>query len=79
MYRHSGGNVRIDKNEVVGLLRARGDHDKAANVDCALPQQVDTEQDAGVLHTFDVNVRDLTSASESETPSGSDPDRAGRV
>jgi hypothetical protein len=65
--------VRIDKNEVVDLLRARGDHDKAANVECALPQQVDTEKDAGILHTFDVNVRDLTPSSEPETRSRSAP------
>lgn len=64
--------MHIDKNEVVDLLRARGDHDRAANVDCALPQQVDTEQDAGILHTFDVNVRDLTDASD-QTPPGPSP------
>ena len=66
--------MHIDKNEVVDLLRARGDHDKAANVGCALPQQVDTEQDAGILHTFDVNVRDLTSAGDDQAPGDTTPD-----
>jgi hypothetical protein len=51
--------VRMDKGEVVDLLRSRGEHDKAASVDCALPKQVDTEADAGLLHQFGVNVSEL--------------------
>lgn len=51
--------MQVDKEEVVDLLRARGDHDKAASVQCALPRRVDTEADAGLLHHFDVNVSDL--------------------
>lgn len=51
--------MQIDKEEVVDLLRARGDHDKAASVECALPRRVDTEADAGVLHQFDVNISDI--------------------
>ena len=54
--------MQIDKKEVVDLLRARGDHDKAASVSCALPRQVDTEQDAGLLHTYDVSVTELAAA-----------------
>jgi hypothetical protein len=51
--------VHIDKEEVVDLLRSRGEHDKAASVSCALPRHVDTEADAGVLHQFDVNVSEI--------------------
>jgi hypothetical protein len=51
--------VHIDKEEVVDLLRSRGEHDKAASVNCALPRHVDTEADAGVLHQFDVNVSEI--------------------
>lgn len=54
--------MQIDKEDVVNLLRERGEHDKAVSVGCALPRQIDTEQDAGLLHTFDVNVGDLTPA-----------------
>jgi hypothetical protein len=57
----------------VNLLRARGDYDRAAIVECALPQQVDTEQDAGILHTFDVNVHDLAPTG-SQTRRRRDPD-----
>lgn len=51
--------MQVDKEEVVDLLRSRGQHDKAASVECALPRHVDTEADAGLLHQFDVNVSDL--------------------
>ena len=54
--------MQVDKEDVVDLLRSRGEHDKAANVDCALPRHVDTEADAGLLHQFDVNVSDITEA-----------------
>ena len=56
--------MQVDKEDVVDLLRSRGDHDKAASVECALPRQVDTEADAGVLHQFDVAVSDLAAAAE---------------
>lgn len=52
--------MQIDKDEIVDLLRSRGEHDKASSVDCALPRYVDPEQDAGVLHQFDLSVRELT-------------------
>lgn len=33
---------------------------------CALPQRVDTEVDAGLLHQFDVSVREVTEAMTDE-------------
>jgi hypothetical protein len=51
--------MEIEKDEVVNMLRSRGEHDKAQQVDCALPRQVDTERDASLLHTFDINVSEL--------------------
>ena len=62
--------MQVEKNEVVELLRARGEHDKAANVECALPQQVDTERDAGLLHAFDVSTREVAEA-DAAAPTGS--------
>ena len=56
--------MRIDKEEVVDLLRSRGEHDRAASVRCALPRTVDTKADAGVLSQFDVSVSDLEDESE---------------
>lgn len=54
--------MQVDKDDVVDLLRSRGEHDKAASVECALPRQVDTEADAGLLHQFDVNVSEVAQA-----------------
>ena len=62
--------MQVDKEEVVDLLRSRGEHDKAASVECALPKHVDTEADAGVLHQFDVNVSEITEAVGSEGDQG---------
>lgn len=53
--------MQIEKDEVVDKLRSQGDHDKAQQADCALPQRVDTERDAGLLHAFDLNVSELDS------------------
>jgi hypothetical protein len=54
--------MKIAKERVVRMLRSRGEHDRAQQLDCALPRQVDPELDAGLLHTFDINVRDLRRA-----------------
>lgn len=61
--------MHVDKEEVVDLLRSRGEHDKAANVACALPRQVDTEADAGLLHQLGVKVSEI-----SDGPDGGDSD-----
>ena len=58
--------MQVDKEDVAELLRSRGEHDKAANVECALPRHVDTEADAGLLHQFDVNVSDIAEAGDAE-------------
>lgn len=50
----------VDREKVVDLLRAKGEHDKAVTADCALPKHIDPEQDAGLLHSLDVSVRELT-------------------
>lgn len=64
--------MHVDKEEIVDLLRSRGDHDKAASIDCALPRHVDTEADAGLLHQFDLNVSEVrdaaTATQDPDTP-----------
>jgi hypothetical protein len=59
--------VQVDKEEVVDLLRSRGEHDKAASVQCALPRHVDTEADAGLLHQFGVGVNEIAPRTDEET------------
>lgn len=51
--------MEIDKHEVVSMLRSQGAHDKAQQAQCALPRRIDTEQDAGLLHQFEINTGDL--------------------
>jgi hypothetical protein len=51
--------VQIDKNMVLELLRSQGKGDQASQADSELPQQVDTEQDAGLLQKFGIDPMDL--------------------
>jgi len=51
--------VQVEKETVADARRRQGDHDKAQQAECALPRQVDTERDAGLLHRLDVDVDDL--------------------
>ena len=63
----------VAKDAVTDALRARGDHDRAAQAATALPRNVDTESDAGLLHQFDLNVSEV----EAEAAEASDDDDAG--
>jgi hypothetical protein len=57
--------VLVDKDAVTDALRARGDHDRAAQAATALPRNVDTETDAGILHQFELNVSEVEAEAES--------------
>jgi hypothetical protein len=61
--------VLVDKEAVTDALRARGDHDRAAQAETALPRNVDTETDAGLLHQFELNVCDVVAAEAESDPS----------
>jgi hypothetical protein len=51
--------VQIDKNTVLGLLRERGQQDQADQAEQELPDQVDTDRDAGLLQRFGVDPQEL--------------------
>jgi len=51
--------MQIDKQQILNLLRNAGDHDKAAQAEGGLPDQVDTEQHAGLLDTLGIDVSGL--------------------
>jgi hypothetical protein len=51
--------VEIPKDKILELLRERGDHDKASEADQELPEQVDTERDAGLLSRLGIDPQDL--------------------
>ncbi|MDF9278849.1 hypothetical protein P4U43_13745 [Arthrobacter sp. EH-1B-1] len=51
--------MNIDKQQIIDLLKNRGDHDKADQAQQELPDQVDTDQDKGMLDKFGINPQDL--------------------
>ncbi len=53
--------MQIDKAQILELLRNSGDQGKAEQADQELPDQVDTEQHAGLLEKFGINPADLIS------------------
>lgn len=53
--------MEIPKEQVLQFLQERGQTDQAAQAEGELPDQVDTEQDAGLLSKFGVDPQELMS------------------
>jgi hypothetical protein len=51
--------VQIDKQEVIKLLREKGQHDKVDQAQRQLPDKVEPEQHAGLLQQFGINPQEL--------------------
>jgi hypothetical protein len=51
--------MEIPKDKILDLLRQRGENDKADQAEGELPDQVDTERDAGLLSKFGIDPQDL--------------------
>lgn len=51
--------MEIPKDQILELLRSRGDHDQAQQADQELPGQVDPERDAGLLQKFGLDPQEL--------------------
>ncbi|MHA7264293.1 hypothetical protein ACX80W_13935 [Arthrobacter sp. TMN-37] len=51
--------MNIDKAQIIELLKSQGNHDKAGQAESELPDQVDTEQHAGLLSKLGINPQDL--------------------
>ena len=51
--------MEIPKEKIIELLRGRGEQERAAQAERELPDQVDTEQHAGLLSKFGIDVQDL--------------------
>jgi hypothetical protein len=52
-------SMQLDKNMVLDLLRERGQQDQAAQAEQELPDQVDTDQHAGILQKFGLDPQEL--------------------
>jgi hypothetical protein len=53
--------MQIDKNTIIEYLRQRGDDGSADRADQELPEQVDTDRDAGLLERFGLDPAELMS------------------
>ena len=53
--------MQFDKSQILDLLRSQGDNDKAEQADRELPDQVDTDQHAGILERFGLSPATLMS------------------
>jgi hypothetical protein len=51
--------MEIPKDEILELLRDRGEHDKAERADSELPDRVDPERDKGILDQLGIDPQDL--------------------
>jgi hypothetical protein len=51
--------MNIDKDTILDLLRGNGQDTEADQAQQDLPDQVDTDQDAGLLAKFGINPADL--------------------
>lgn len=51
--------MQIDKQQIIDLLKSRGEADKAQQADAELPSQVDTEQHQDLLEKLGLNPQEL--------------------
>ncbi len=51
--------MEIPKDQILELLRSRGDHDKADQADQELPDQVDPEKHSDLLAKFGIDPSEL--------------------
>jgi len=51
--------VEIPKDKVLELIKQHGDAGKAGEAEQELPDQVDTDRDAGLLQKFGLDPQDL--------------------
>ncbi len=51
--------MNIDKDTILNMLRGNGQHEQADQAQQELPDQVDTDNDGGMLAKFGLNPADL--------------------
>ena len=51
--------MQIDKNQILELLRSQGQHDQAQQAESELPDQVDLDQQGGLLSKFGIDPGDI--------------------
>ena len=51
--------MKLDKQELVRMLRTEGDNDTADKVEAQLPDEIDTDSDGGALDAVGLNRTEL--------------------
>jgi hypothetical protein len=51
--------MKIDKSQIIDMLKNKGDDDKASQAESDLPDQVDTDQDKDKLDKLGIDPKDL--------------------
>lgn len=51
--------MKIGRAQIIALLRARGDHNRARQAENDFPSSVDTEKDQNLLNRFGIDAKDL--------------------
>ena len=51
--------MKIDKQQIIQMLRERGDHDKAQKAEQELPDEVDHDEHQSKLQQFGVDPQEL--------------------
>lgn len=51
--------MQIDKQQIMDLIRAKGDDDQAQQADRELPEQVDTDAHGNILRKFGLDPQEL--------------------
>jgi hypothetical protein len=64
--------MQFPREQILELIRSRGDQDKAGQAEAELPEQVDTERGRGLLDRFGIDPQQLlgglATSSACETP-----------
>ena len=51
--------MKIDKSQIIEMLKSRGDDAKASKADAELPDKVDTDKDKSLLDSLGLDIGDL--------------------
>lgn len=62
--------MEIPKEEILKLLRERGQSDQAAQAEQELPGQVDTDRDRGMLEKYGLDPEELLGMVRERLPGG---------
>jgi hypothetical protein len=52
--------MAFDKQQIIDLIKSRGDHQQAAQADLDLPDQVDPNQHSDLLRKYGINPSEIT-------------------